>query len=84
MLIVPAPPRAPPHRPPSAPPHAFEPPQRNPHTPALGGASFLVLADLGARVALAPIELPVGIVTALVGGPFFLYLLQRSKRPHAL
>ena len=51
---------------------------------ALGGASFLVLADLGARVALAPIELPVGIVTALVGGPFFLYLLQRSKRPHAL
>jgi iron complex transport system permease protein len=51
---------------------------------ALGGASFLVLADLGARVALAPIELPVGVVTALLGGPFFLYLLQRSKRPHAL
>ncbi|MFI5268843.1 MAG: FecCD family ABC transporter permease [Chloroflexota bacterium] len=51
---------------------------------ALGGASFLVLADLGARVALAPLELPVGIVTALLGGPFFLYLLQRSKRPHAL
>jgi iron complex transport system permease protein len=51
---------------------------------ALGGASFLVLADLGARVALAPIELPVGIVTALLGGPFFLYLLQRNKRPHAL
>jgi iron complex transport system permease protein len=51
---------------------------------ALGGASFLVLADLGARVALAPIELPVGVVTALLGGPFFLYLLQRSKWPHAL
>jgi iron complex transport system permease protein len=51
---------------------------------ALGGASFLVLADLGARVALAPTELPVGIVTALLGGPFFLYLLQRNKRPHAL
>ncbi|MGI8914995.1 MAG: FecCD family ABC transporter permease [Chloroflexota bacterium] len=51
---------------------------------ALGGASFLVLADLGARVALAPIELPVGIITALLGGPFFLYLLQRGKRPHVL
>lgn len=51
---------------------------------ALGGAAFLVLADLGARVALAPIELPVGVVTALLGGPFFLYLLQRNKRPHAL
>jgi iron complex transport system permease protein len=51
---------------------------------AIGGASFLVLADLGARVVLAPIELPVGVVTALLGGPFFLYLLQRNKRPHAL
>ncbi len=43
----------------------------------LGGGSFLVLADLVARVAVAPGELPVGVVTALVGGPFFLSLLRR-------
>jgi iron complex transport system permease protein len=43
----------------------------------LGGGAFLVLADLTARVAVAPGELPVGVVTALVGGPFFLYLLRR-------
>ncbi len=42
----------------------------------LGGAAFLVLADLVARVLVAPTELPVGVVTALVGGPFFLYLLR--------
>ncbi len=44
----------------------------------LGGGAFLVLADLIARVAVAPSELPVGVVTALVGGPFFLYLLRRK------
>ena len=44
----------------------------------LGGGAFLVLADLMARVAVAPSELPVGVVTALVGGPFFLYLLRRK------
>jgi len=44
----------------------------------LGGGAFLVLADLVARVAVAPSELPVGVVTALVGGPFFLYLLRRK------
>ena len=43
----------------------------------LGGGAFLVLADLVARVAVAPGELPVGVVTALVGGPFFLVLLRR-------
>lgn len=43
----------------------------------LGGA-FLAAADILSRVALAPAELPVGIVTALCGGPFFLYLLYRS------
>ena len=42
------------------------------------GAAFLVGCDLVARTALAPIELPVGIVTALIGGPFFLWLLVRS------
>jgi len=45
------------------------------------GAAFLVLADLLARTLLAPAELPVGIVTALAGGPFFLALLRR--RPGA-
>ncbi len=43
----------------------------------LGGGAFLVLADLTARVVVAPSELPVGVVTALVGGPFFLVLLRR-------
>jgi iron complex transport system permease protein len=46
----------------------------------LGGATVLVLADLVARVVLAPIEIPVGIVTALVGGPFFVWLLIRGER----
>ena len=41
------------------------------------GAAFLVACDLVARTVLAPIELPVGIVTALIGGPFFLWLLIR-------
>ena len=47
-----------------------------------GGAAFLVLADLVARVAVAPGELPVGVVTALIGGPFFLYLLRRRRGHH--
>jgi iron complex transport system permease protein len=47
-----------------------------------GGAAFLVLADLVARIAVAPGELPVGVVTALIGGPFFLYLLRRSRGRH--
>lgn len=42
---------------------------------ALGGAAFLVTCDTVARVALAPVEIPVGSITALVGGPFFLTLL---------
>jgi iron complex transport system permease protein len=45
----------------------------------IGGASALLLADLLARVVLAPQTLPVGIVTALVGAPFFLWVLQRAK-----
>jgi iron complex transport system permease protein len=44
---------------------------------ALFGASFLIGCDLVARVAFAPTELPVGVVTALIGGPFFLWLLFR-------
>ncbi|WP_030154047.1 FecCD family ABC transporter permease [Streptomyces sp. NRRL S-244] len=47
---------------------------------ALGGAVFLTLADLIARTAAAPEEIPVGVVTALVGGPFFLWMLRRSTR----
>ncbi|WP_435100961.1 FecCD family ABC transporter permease [Arhodomonas sp. AD133] len=48
--------------------------------PASGllGATLLLLADLLARTVVAPAELPIGIVTALLGGPFFLYLLRRS------
>jgi iron complex transport system permease protein len=44
----------------------------------LFGASFLVVCDLIARTMLAPIEIPVGIVTAVIGGPFFLWLLVRK------
>ncbi|MBG6286046.1 iron chelate uptake ABC transporter family permease subunit [Pseudomonas nitroreducens] len=44
-----------------------------------GGAILLLLADLIARLALAPAELPIGIVTALIGAPFFLYLLVRGR-----
>jgi iron complex transport system permease protein len=45
---------------------------------ALFGASFLVACDLVARTVLAPVEVPVGIVTAILGGPFFLWLLVRK------
>ena len=45
-----------------------------------GGATTLLLADLLARILLAPQVLPVGIITALAGAPFFLWVLQRSKR----
>ena len=46
---------------------------------ALFGASFLVLCDLVARTAMAPLEIPVGVVTALIGGPFFLWLLVKRS-----
>ncbi len=45
----------------------------------IGGGSALLLADMLARVVLAPQTLPVGIVTALAGAPFFLWLLRRAK-----
>jgi iron complex transport system permease protein len=51
---------------------------------ALGGGAFLVLADLLARSLLSPAEVPVGIITALVGAPFFIYLLRRSRKEYAL
>lgn len=46
---------------------------------ALGGAVLLLLADAFARTALAPAELPVGLVTALLGAPFFISLLRRRR-----
>jgi len=46
----------------------------------LGGAIFLVWADTLARTVVSPTELPVGVVTAMCGGPFFLYLLKKEGR----
>jgi iron complex transport system permease protein len=46
----------------------------------LVGATFLIWADTLARTALGAIEIPVGVVTALCGGPFFVYLLKREGR----
>ncbi len=48
------------------------------------GATFLVLADLLARGLLPPSEIPVGILTAFVGGPMFLWLLRRERRDYRL
>jgi iron complex transport system permease protein len=50
----------------------------------IGGAAFLVFADAVARSIIAPEQLPVGTVTALVGGPFFLFLLWRNRRRIAI
>jgi iron complex transport system permease protein len=47
---------------------------------AVGGAIFLMLADTLARILIPPSEIPVGILTAAVGGPFFIYLLLKSKK----
>nr|WP_221473240.1 iron ABC transporter permease [Planomonospora venezuelensis] len=46
----------------------------------LGGAAFLVLADVMARTVLAPAELPIGVVTAFVGAPFFVAVLRMTRR----
>lgn len=67
-------------------PHALRPLLGAPHArlvPAcfLLGATTLVVADAAARVVLSPAELPVGVITGLVGGPFFLALLLRGRRP---
>ncbi|MCC3764634.1 iron ABC transporter permease [Glycomyces sp. TRM65418] len=45
----------------------------------LGGAVFLMAADLAARTAASPTEIPIGIVTAVVGAPFFLWLMRRGR-----
>ena len=51
-----------------------------PNTVLLGG-SFLVVADTAARTAVAPAQLPVGVLTALLGVPVFLFLLARTRSP---
>jgi iron complex transport system permease protein len=45
----------------------------------LAGGAFLVLCDVAARTVVAPVEIPVGVITALLGGPFFLTLLLRGR-----
>ena len=46
----------------------------------LFGGAFMVLADLAARTVLAPAELPIGVVTAFLGAPFFVFVLRTSRR----
>jgi iron complex transport system permease protein len=46
----------------------------------LNGATMLLFADILARIVMSPQEIPVGIITALAGGPFFLWILRRSKQ----
>ena len=46
----------------------------------LSGGIFLMLADLGSRTLMAPTEIPIGVITAFCGVPFFLYLLRRRKQ----
>jgi iron complex transport system permease protein len=51
----------------------------------IGGAAFMVAADLAARLVIAPAEIPVGAITALCGGPFFIYMLRReNRRPYGI
>jgi iron complex transport system permease protein len=50
---------------------------------ALAGAAFLVITDLLARILLAPVEIPVGVITAIIGAPFFIYLLRHARREYA-
>lgn len=49
-------------------------------TIAISGAAFLVLADLGGRTIVSPAELPIGVITAFVGAPFFLFVLRARGR----
>ncbi|WP_275693428.1 iron chelate uptake ABC transporter family permease subunit [Nocardioides sp. TF02-7] len=47
---------------------------------ALGGAALLVWADVWARTAVVNADLPIGMLTSIVGGPFFFWLIRRSRR----
>jgi iron complex transport system permease protein len=49
---------------------------------ALTGAVFLVLCDLVSRTILSPIEIPVGVITAIIGAPFFVYLLRKTGKKY--
>jgi iron complex transport system permease protein len=49
---------------------------------ALFGGSFLIICDTLARTIIAPAEIPVGVITTLLGGPFFLWLLIKSRHSH--
>lgn len=51
---------------------------------AIGGAAFVVLADTAARVVVAPSELPMGVISGLLGGPFFFALLWRDRASYRL
>jgi iron complex transport system permease protein len=51
---------------------------------AVAGAIFLVVADLISRVVLAPTEIPLGVITPVVGAPLFLYLLRRNRRGYGV
>jgi len=46
----------------------------------LTGAIFMILTDLISRTVLAPVEIPIGVITAICGAPFFLYLLRKRKK----
>jgi iron complex transport system permease protein len=46
---------------------------------ALAGGTVLLAADILARTVLAPRDLPVGVITSMIGAPFFLWLLRRAK-----
>jgi iron complex transport system permease protein len=48
------------------------------------GPALMVVADVGARLALSPVQVPVGVVTGLVGGPYFLYLMRKQERMGAV
>jgi iron complex transport system permease protein len=51
---------------------------------ALLGAALLLTADIGARLVVLPAELPIGILTSALGGPFFLALLLANRRRFSL
>mgnify|MGYP001399916009 CR=1 FL=1 len=46
----------------------------------IGGGLYTLVMDLLARILIAPMELPVGVLTAIVGGPFFIYLLRKGNK----
>ena len=47
---------------------------------AIAGAALLVFADVGARMIIPYVDLPIGVITSLIGGPYFFYLLRRARK----